>query len=143
MSVGYLETDAHCPPHDPVIGPDKDIFDVCLGRPPPLLQGIPVEVEELEALDPEHEAGAVEAVNQLQLDSQILLGEVIQHSKMNLVILWFTASLYKVLPCIHETLHESCPVLREAQAGQPVIADPLMVHVPIGECGPGGGGGRG
>ena len=81
MSVGYLETDAHCPPHDPVIGPDKNILDVCLSRSPPLLQGIPVEVEKLEALDPEHEAGAVEAVNQLQLDSQILLGEVIQHSK--------------------------------------------------------------
>lgn len=33
--------------------------------------------------------------------------------------------------------------MREAQAGQPVVANPLVVHVPVGEGGPGGGGGRG
>lgn len=86
LILGYLEPDADCPPHHPVIGPDEHVLDVGLGRPPPLLQGVSVEVEELEALDPEHEAGAVEAVHQLQLDSQILLGKVIQHSKMD--ILW-------------------------------------------------------
>ena len=77
----HLETDAHHPSHDPVIAPDQDILQIRLRHPPPLSQRVPVEVEQLQTLDPEHETCPVEAVNQLQLNPQILLGQVIQHSK--------------------------------------------------------------
>lgn len=55
----------------------------------------------------------VEAVDHLQLPSQVFLGQVVQH------------------PGIYKALHKVAAVLRQAQAGQPLIADPLVVHVPI------------
>lgn len=58
----------------------------------------------------------MEAVHHLQVHSEIFLGEVVQH------------------PRINETLHEVAAVLWETQAGQPLIANPLVVHVPIGQC---------
>ena len=36
-------------------------------------------------------------------------------------------------PRVHKALHEIAAVLREPQAGQPLVADPLMVHVPVCE----------
>ena len=82
-------------------------------KPATICQGVPVKVEKFEALDPEHEAGPVERVHQLQLDPQVLLGEVIQH------------------PRVHEALHERGPILTQAQRGKPVVANPLVVHVTI------------
>lgn len=58
----------------------------------------------------------MEAVHHLQVHSEIFLGEVVQH------------------PCVNETLHEVAAILRETQAGQPLVPDPLVVHVPIGQC---------
>ena len=55
----------------------------------------------------------MERVHQLQLDPQVLLGEVIQH------------------PRVHEALHERGPILTQAQRGKPVVANPLVVHVTI------------
>lgn len=57
----------------------------------------------------------MEAVHHLQVDTQVLLGEVVQHA------------------CIHQALHEVAPVLGEPQARQPLIPNPLMVHVSIGQ----------
>lgn len=58
----------------------------------------------------------VETVHHLQMHSEVFLGEVVQH------------------PCINKTLHEVAAILWEAQAGQPLIPNPLVVHVPIGQC---------
>lgn len=57
----------------------------------------------------------MEAVRHLQLPAQVLLGEIGQHAR------------------VHQALHEVAAVLREAQAGQPLVPDPIMVHVPVGE----------
>lgn len=57
----------------------------------------------------------MEAVHHLQVDPEVLLGEMIQHAS------------------VHQALHEVAAVLREAQAGQPLVADPLVVHVPVGQ----------
>lgn len=57
----------------------------------------------------------MEAVHHLQVDPQVLLGEVVQHAG------------------VHQALHEVAAVLREPQARQPFIPNPLMVHVPIGQ----------
>lgn len=55
----------------------------------------------------------VGAVHHLQVDPQVLLGEVIQHAS------------------IHEALHEVAAVLGEPQAGEPLVSNPLVVHIPI------------
>jgi len=55
----------------------------------------------------------VEAVHHLEVGPQVLLGEVVQHAG------------------VHQTLHEVGAVLGQAQAGQPLITYPLMVHIPI------------
>lgn len=55
----------------------------------------------------------VGAVHHLQVDPQVLLGEVIQHAS------------------IHEALHEVAAVLGEPQAGEPLVPNPLVVHIPI------------
>ena len=60
----------------------------------------------------------MERVHQLQLDPQVLLGEVVQH------------------PRVHEALHERGPILTQAQRGKPVVANPLVVHVTICKGGP-------
>lgn len=57
----------------------------------------------------------MEAVHHLQVDPQVLLGEVIQHAS------------------VHKALHEVAAVLGEPQAGQPLVPNPLVVHVPIGQ----------
>lgn len=57
----------------------------------------------------------VKTVHHLQLPSQVFLRQVVQHAG------------------IHQALHEVAAVLREAQAGQPLVADPLVVHVPVGQ----------
>lgn len=57
----------------------------------------------------------VEAVHHLQVDPEVLLGEVVQHAS------------------IHQALHEVAAVLGEPQAGEPFIPNPLVVHVPIGQ----------
>ena len=57
----------------------------------------------------------VEAVHHLQLAPQLLLGEVVQHAG------------------VHQGLHEVGAVLRQPQAGQPLVTDPLVVHVPVGQ----------
>lgn len=55
----------------------------------------------------------VEAVHHLQLSSEVLLGEVVQHAG------------------VHQGLHEVWAVLRQTQAGQPLVTNPLVVHVSI------------
>lgn len=57
----------------------------------------------------------MEAVHHLQVDPQVLLGEVIQHAS------------------VHKALHEVAAVLGEPQTGQPLVPNPLVVHVPIGQ----------
>lgn len=57
----------------------------------------------------------MKTVHHLQLPPEVFLRQVVQH------------------PRVHEALHEVAAVLREAQAGQPLVANPLVVHVPIGE----------
>ena len=52
-------------------------------------------------------------------------------------------SLIISAPGVHEALHEGGPVLGQAEAGQPLVPDPLVVHVPVRQRGAGGGGGRG
>ena len=47
------------------------------------------------------------------------------------------------LPGIYQALHERGPVLWQPQGGQPIVPDPFVVHIPVGEGGPAGGGGRG
>ena len=79
VSKSHLQPDAHSPAHDPVVAPDENVLDVGLRHPPPLSQGVPVEVDKFEALDTKHQARPVETVNQLQLHSEIFLGEVVQH----------------------------------------------------------------
>ena len=54
----------------------------------------------------------MEAVHHLELAPEVLLAEVVQHAR------------------IHQTLHEGAAVLRQSQARQPLVANPLMVHVP-------------
>ena len=34
-------------------------------------------------------------------------------------------------PCINEALHECCSVLGQTKAGQPIVTDPLVVHISI------------
>lgn len=55
----------------------------------------------------------VEAVDHFELPPQVLLGEVVQHAG------------------VHQRLHEVGAVLRQTQAGQPLVTDPLMVHVSV------------
>lgn len=55
----------------------------------------------------------MEAVHHLQVAPQVLLGEVIQH------------------PRIYQTLHEVRAVLRQTQAGQPLVPNPLVIHVSV------------
>ena len=53
----------------------------------------------------------VEAVHHLQLAAQVFLCEMLEHSRVN------------------ETLHEETSILRQTQTGQPLIANPFMVHL--------------
>ena len=93
----------------------------------------------------------MEAVHQLQLNTQVLLSQVVQHPGRGGIIKWsmdetkdyLRCSLIISAPGIHEALHEGGPVLGQAEAGQPLVPDPLVVHVPVCERGAGGGGGRG
>lgn len=66
-----------------------------------------------------HQGGSpgspMKTVHHLEVDPQVLLGEVIQHA------------------CIHQALHEVTAVLREPQAGQPFISNPFVIHVSIGQ----------
>ena len=57
----------------------------------------------------------MKTVDHFQLPAEVFLGQVVQH------------------PRVHKALHEIAAVLREPQAGQPLVADPLMVHVPVCE----------
>lgn len=57
----------------------------------------------------------MKTVHHLEVDPQVLLGEVIQHA------------------CVHQALHEVTAVLREPQAGQPFISNPFVIHVSIGQ----------
>ena len=56
----------------------------------------------------------VEIVYHLELSPHVLLVEVVQHAS------------------VHQALHEGGAVLRQAYARQPLIADPLMVHLAKG-----------
>lgn len=53
----------------------------------------------------------MEAVHHFELSPQIFLGQVVQHAG------------------IHQTFHEVTAVLGESDGGQPLVTDPLMVHV--------------
>ena len=53
----------------------------------------------------------VEAVDHLELRAEVLLAQVIEHA------------------CVHQTLHEGAAVLRQAEPRQPLVADPLVVHL--------------
>ena len=55
----------------------------------------------------------MKAVHHLEVAPQVLLCQVVQHA------------------CVHQTLHEVAAVLRQTEAGQPLVPDPLMVHVSI------------
>ena len=55
----------------------------------------------------------VEAIHHFELSPKVLLGEVVQHAG------------------VHQGLHEVGAVLRQTQAGQPLVTDPLVVHVSI------------
>ena len=90
----------------------------------------------------------MEAVHQLQLNTQVLLSQVVQHPGRGGIIKWSMDETKDYLRCsliiisapgVHEALHEGGPVLGQAEAGQPLVPDPLVVHVPVGEGGPGGG----
>lgn len=53
----------------------------------------------------------MEAVNHFQLTAEVLLCEVFEHS------------------CIDKTLHEQTSILRQTKTWQPLVANPLMVHL--------------
>ncbi len=53
----------------------------------------------------------MEAVDHFELSAQVLLGEVVEHARVD------------------EALHEGAAVLREAQTRQPLVPDPLVVHL--------------
>lgn len=55
----------------------------------------------------------VEAVHHLEVRAQVFLGQVVKHAG------------------VHQTLHEVAAVLRQAQAGQPLIPNPLVIHVSV------------
>lgn len=57
----------------------------------------------------------MEAVHHLEVAPQVFLGQVVEH------------------PGIHQALHEVGAVLRQAEAGQPLVAYPLVVHVAVGQ----------
>lgn len=57
----------------------------------------------------------MEAVHHLEVAPQVLLGQMVEH------------------PGVHQTLHKVGAVLREAQARQPLVADPLVIHVAVGQ----------
>ena len=53
----------------------------------------------------------MEAVDHLELSAQVFLREVVKHAS------------------VHETLHEGASVLGKTETRQPLVADPLVVHV--------------
>lgn len=57
----------------------------------------------------------VEAIHHFQLPPEFLFGEVVKHAS------------------IHQWLHEVTAILWQTQAGQPVIADPLVIHITVGQ----------
>lgn len=57
----------------------------------------------------------VETVHHLQLAPQLFLGEVIEHAG------------------VHQRLHEIGAVLGQTQTGQPLVSNPLVVHVSVGQ----------
>ena len=96
MSILYLKTDCLSPLDDSVVGPDEDVDEALVAISSSVLELITIKVQELEALDAVLQTSSVEAVHQLQLRPEVLLGQMVQH------------------PGVHKALHESCPVL-----GQP------------------------
>lgn len=55
-------------------------------------------------------------INHLQLPSEVFLCQVVQH------------------PRVHHTLHEVPVVLWQAQARQPLLANPFVFHVTTDQC---------
>lgn len=55
----------------------------------------------------------VKAVHHFQLSAEVLLCQMVQHSSIN------------------KALHKITSVLRQAQARQPLVTNPLMIHVAI------------
>ena len=55
----------------------------------------------------------MEAVHHLEVAPQILLSQVVQHTR------------------VHQTLHEVRAVLRQTKTGQPFVPYPLMIHISI------------
>ena len=53
----------------------------------------------------------MEVVDHFERSSQVFLAKMVEHSRVD------------------ETLHERRAVLRHAQTRQPLVADPLVVHV--------------
>lgn len=55
----------------------------------------------------------VEAIHHFELSPKVFLGEVVEHAG------------------VHQGLHEVGAVLRQTQAGQPLVTNPLVVHVSV------------
>lgn len=55
----------------------------------------------------------VKAVHHFEVCAQVFLGEVVQHAS------------------VYQALHEVAAVLRQAQAGQPLVPYPLVVHISV------------
>ena len=58
----------------------------------------------------------VEAIDHLEVATEIFLSEMFQHAS------------------IDETFHECAAILRQTKTGQPLIADPLVTHLTIGQA---------
>jgi len=112
----YLKAHASDPLHDAVIGPDEHVGKLVVAHFAPLLELPAVVVEALEARDAKLQARSMEAVDHLQLAALVLLVEVVKHAR------------------VHQALHERGAVLRQAERGQPRVADPLVVHVAERQC---------
>ena len=57
----------------------------------------------------------VEAVHHLQLDAKVFLREVVKH------------------PGVHQRFHESAAVLGQTYRRQPLVSNPLVVHIAEGQ----------
>ena len=55
----------------------------------------------------------MKTINHFQLSAKVFLGQVVQHLR------------------VHKALHEVAAVLGEPQAGEPLVPNPLVVHIPI------------
>jgi len=56
----------------------------------------------------------MEAVNHFQLSTQVFLCEVLKHSSIN------------------ETFHEQTSILRQTKTWQPLVPNPLVIHLTEG-----------